>query len=100
MGLNVPNISKVINGGLSQTGGYIFKFEIEEPPIKEVKSWDNIKDDIYETKRNVFKLVSAELPTKEIAKKLGISEASVRVYKAEVFEKMRIEITRLNNELG
>lgn len=63
-------------------------------------AWDNIKDDIYETKREVFKQVSAETSTKEISKKLGISEASVRVYKAEVFEKMRTEITRLNRELG
>jgi RNA polymerase sigma factor (sigma-70 family) len=63
-------------------------------------AWDNIKDGIYETKREVFKLVSAEIPTKDIAQKLGISEASVRVYKAEVFEKMRAEITRLNHELG
>lgn len=63
-------------------------------------AWDNIKDGIYETKREVFRLVSREVPTKEIAEKLGISEASVRVYKAEVFEKMRDEITRLNRELG
>ena len=63
-------------------------------------AWENIKDDIYETKREVFKMVSNELPTSEIAKKLGISEVSVRVYKAEVFEKMRAEITRLNRELG
>ncbi|QBG47996.1 RNA polymerase sigma factor [Verrucomicrobia bacterium S94] len=63
-------------------------------------AWDNIKNDIYKTKRDVFKLVSDEVPTREIAAKLGISEASVRVYKAEVFEKMRAEITRLNRELG
>ena len=63
-------------------------------------AWDNIKDGIYETKRDVFKLVSQEIPTREIAQKLGISEASVRVYKAEVFEKMRAEITRLNRDLG
>ncbi|MEI6891709.1 MAG: sigma-70 family RNA polymerase sigma factor [Pontiella sp.] len=63
-------------------------------------AWDTIKGDIYKTKREVFKMVSAELPTKEIAEKLGISPASVRVYKAEVFEKMRTEITRLNRELG
>jgi RNA polymerase sigma factor (sigma-70 family) len=63
-------------------------------------AWDNIKDDIYETKREVFKMVSAEVPNRDIAEKLGISEASVRVYKAEVFEKMRAEITRLNRELG
>ena len=63
-------------------------------------AWDNIKNSIYETKREVFKLVSREVPTREIAEKLGISEASVRVYKAEVFEKMREEITRLNRELG
>jgi FixJ family two-component response regulator len=63
-------------------------------------AWENIKDDIYETKRNVFKMVSQEIDTKEIAKKLGISAASVRVYKAEVFEKMRIEIRRLNRDLG
>jgi RNA polymerase sigma factor (sigma-70 family) len=63
-------------------------------------AWENIKDDIYKTKQEVFKLVSNEVPTKEIAKKLGISEPSVRVYKAEVFEKMRTEITRLNRDLS
>ena len=63
-------------------------------------AWDNIKGDIYETKQAVFKMVSQEIPNKQIAQKLGISEASVRVYKAEVFEKMRTEITRLNRELG
>jgi RNA polymerase sigma factor (sigma-70 family) len=63
-------------------------------------AWDNIKSGIYETKREVFKMVSQEVPNKEIAEKLGISEASVRVYKAEVFEKMRTEIRRLNRELG
>jgi RNA polymerase sigma factor (sigma-70 family) len=63
-------------------------------------AWNNIKDEIYETKREVFKMVSKEIPNKEIAEKLGISETSVRVYKAEVFEKMRTEITRLNQELG
>lgn len=63
-------------------------------------AWNNIKDSIYETKREVFRLVSQEIPNKEIADKLGISEASVRVYKAEVFEKMREEITRLNRDLG
>lgn len=63
-------------------------------------AWENIKADIHETKREVFKLVSAEVSTKEIAAKLDISEVSVRVYKAEVFKKMRTEITRLNRELG
>lgn len=63
-------------------------------------AWNNIKEDIYPTKQEVFKLVSAEHPHAEIAKKLGISEASVRVYKAEVFEKMRVEIHRLNQQLG
>ena len=63
-------------------------------------AWNNIKEGIYETKREVFKMVSAEVPTKDISAKLGISAASVRVYKAEVFEKMRTEITRLNRELG
>ena len=63
-------------------------------------AWDNIKDDIYETKQDVFRMVSKEIPNKKIAQKLGISEASVRVYKAEVFEKMRAEINRLNQELG
>lgn len=63
-------------------------------------AWENIKDGIFDTKREVFKLVSAEVPNKEIAQRLGISEVSVRVYKAEVFEKMRAEITRLNREIG
>ena len=63
-------------------------------------AWENIKGDIYKTKQDVFKMVSQEIPNKEISKKLGISEPSVRVYKAEVFEKMRSEINRLNQELG
>ena len=63
-------------------------------------AWENIKEGIHETKREVFKLVSAEVPTKEIAAKLDINETSVRVYKAEVFKKMRAEITRLNHDIG
>jgi len=63
-------------------------------------AWENIKESLYETKQEVFKMVSEEVPTKEIALKLGISEASVRVYKAEVFEKMRAEIKKLNAEMG
>ena len=62
-------------------------------------AWENIKNDLHENKRNVFKYISQEITNPEIAQKLGISEASVRVYKAEVFEKMRTEIKRLNQEL-
>ena len=63
-------------------------------------AWENIKNDLHENKRNVFKYISQEIPNPEIAQKLGISETSVRVYKAEVFEKMRTEITRLNQEIS
>lgn len=62
-------------------------------------AWENIKNDLHENKRDVFKYISQEIPNPEIAQKLGISETSVRVYKAEVFEKMRAEINRLNKEL-
>jgi RNA polymerase sigma factor (sigma-70 family) len=62
-------------------------------------AWDNIKNDLHENKRDVFKYVSQEIPNADIAKKIGISETSVRVYKADVFEKMRTEINRLNQEL-
>ena len=63
-------------------------------------AWENIKNDLYETKQDVFKMVSQEVPNAEIAQRLNISESSVRVYKAEVFEKMRKEIARLHRELG
>ena len=62
-------------------------------------AWENIKNDLHENKRRVFKYISQEITNPEIAQKLGISETSVRVYKAEVFEKMRTEINRLNQEL-
>jgi RNA polymerase sigma factor (sigma-70 family) len=62
-------------------------------------AWDNIKNDLHENKRDVFKYVSQEIANADIAKKIGISETSVRVYKADVFEKMRTEINRLNQEL-
>ena len=62
-------------------------------------AWENIKNDLHENKRRVFKYISQEITNPEIAQKLGISETSVRVYKAEVFEKMRTEIKRLNQEL-
>ncbi len=63
-------------------------------------AWENIKNDIHKNKRDVFKYISKDIPNPEIARKIGISEASVRVYKAEVFEKMRIEINRLQKELS
>ena len=62
-------------------------------------AWENIKNDLHENKRRVFRYISQEITNPEIAQKLGISETSVRVYKAEVFEKMRTEINRLNQEL-
>ena len=63
-------------------------------------AWENIKNDIHKNKRDVFKYISNDIPNQEIARKIGISEASVRVYKAEVFEKMRNEINRLQKELS
>ncbi len=63
-------------------------------------AWENIKDGISPTQQEVFKLVSKETPIREIAEKIGITEAFVRVCKARTFKKMRNEITRLKHELG
>ena len=43
--LQTANISKVINGKLSQTGGYIFKVVEEETVIQDIKSWEEIKEE-------------------------------------------------------
>jgi hypothetical protein len=45
LNLHTANISKVINGKLSQTGGYIFKVVEEETVIQEIKSWEEIKEE-------------------------------------------------------
>ena len=62
-------------------------------------AWERVREELSETKRKLFKMVSDEVPTREIARRLGIAEASVRVYKAEIFEKMRREIRRINEEM-
>lgn len=43
--LHKPNISKVINGTLKTTGGYIFKTETIEKDKIKVESWNKIKED-------------------------------------------------------
>ena len=43
--LQTANISKVINGKLTQTGGYIFKIKEIEQEKKPIKSWEEIKEE-------------------------------------------------------
>ena len=43
--LHTANISRVLNGKLSQTGGYIFKIEEVEKEKVTVKSWEEIKEE-------------------------------------------------------
>ena len=62
-------------------------------------AWENIKGDLHENKRDVFRYISQDISNADIAKKLGLSETSVRVYKSEVFEKMKIEILRLQKDM-
>lgn len=43
--LHTANISRVLNGKLSQTGGYIFKIEEVEKEKEEIKKWEEIKEE-------------------------------------------------------
>jgi hypothetical protein len=43
--LQTANISKVINGKLSQTGGYIFKIQEVKKEKEEIKTWEEIKEE-------------------------------------------------------
>ncbi len=63
-------------------------------------AWKNIQGNFAEHVRECFLLMSDEVPVEEIAKKLGISESSVYVYKKRVLDKLFAEINRLENELG
>ena len=62
LNLYTANISKVINGKLSQTGGYIFKVDFIEPnESKHLKSWDEIKKE-----KNYKELVKGKPSIKRI----------------------------------
>tara|TARA_B100002019_G_C21162377_1_gene543990 strand:- start:73 stop:1026 length:954 start_codon:yes stop_codon:yes gene_type:complete len=43
--LHTANISRVLNGKLSQTGGYIFKIGEVDKEKKEIKTWEEIKEE-------------------------------------------------------
>ena len=43
--LHTANISRVLNGKLSQTGGYVFKIEKVEKEKEEIKTWEEIKEE-------------------------------------------------------
>tara|TARA_B100000795_G_C22748876_1_gene418511 strand:- start:74 stop:1024 length:951 start_codon:yes stop_codon:yes gene_type:complete len=43
--LHTANISRVLNGKLAQTGGYIFKIEEIEKDKEYIKSWEEIKEE-------------------------------------------------------
>ena len=43
--LHTANISRVLNGKLSQTGGYVFKIGEVEKEKEEIKTWEEIKEE-------------------------------------------------------
>ena len=59
--LHTANISRVLNGKLSTTGGYIFKIEEVEKEKVAVKSWEEIKEE-----KNYGDLVKGQASQKRI----------------------------------
>ena len=45
LNLHKPNINKVIKGKLQTTGGYVFKLVKEKKEKKELKTWEEIKEE-------------------------------------------------------
>ena len=63
-------------------------------------AWKNIENSFEVNVRQVFYLIKAKMAVSDIAKKIGIAESSVYVYKKRIQDKLHPEMTRLQNELG
>lgn len=63
-------------------------------------AWKNIENNFNAHVKECFLLMSDEVPVPDIAKRLGISESSVYVYKKRVLDRLFAEINRLERELG
>lgn len=59
----------------------------------------NVFETLSDTKRRIFDMSTKEIPIKEIAKELKVTETLVYIHRREVFNKMKQEINRLNHEL-
>ena len=59
----------------------------------------NVIENLSEQKQTIFELCLKEVPIKEIAKKLGVTETNVYIHRQDIFKKMKMEIKHLNNEL-
>ena len=78
----LPEIEKIVE---AEWKNYISK-----------RAWDNISPKFSDHVAKAFLMSVKSVPTKEIAKELGIAESSVYVYKCRVQKELRAEIKRLN----
>lgn len=63
-------------------------------------AWKNIQKHFDENVKKVWEMTQKGKKVSEIAKKLGITESSVYVYKKRVQDKLRAEIKQLEFDLG
>lgn len=98
------------NLSLDDENTYIKAENYTEPEIEKIAdeewktylpdlAWKNIKNKFEATTRKTFLMIKDNVSPKEIAEKLGIAESTVYVHKKRVLDKIKEEVTRLNNEL-
>ncbi len=63
-------------------------------------AWKNVKQHFDNNVQKTFEMLINGREISDIAKKIGIAESSVYVYRKRVQDKLRIEIKRLEKELG
>ena len=85
--------------------------EINEPEINEIAesewriyvanlAWENIKGDLHNNARDAFLMFSEGVKVPEIAKRLGLADESIYVYKKRVEWRLFKEIKSLEEDLG
>ena len=98
MGLNHHDAEEVVQTVIIKSWNKLPEFQWEQY-IPEL-AWKNIENNFETNVRQVFYLIRESKNVGEIAKKLGIAESSVYVYKKRIQDKLHPEMVRLRNELG
>ncbi len=65
-----------------------------------VMAWENIKVHFSDSVCEAFLMLRRGHSRSEVAQKLGLAETSVSTYKTRIIERMKSEISRLDNELN
>lgn len=102
------DLDRLTPGQKEELAGYLH--EIQTSPSQEMAdeewaayiiamAWSKVQGEFGEKEKKAFEMVSKGASVDEVSKTLGITTSSVYVYKKRVTDRLKLEVTKLNQDL-